>query len=264
MARRWTAAEDEQVRSHTLNQWGWKPLARRLGRSHAAVVNRAVRLRKHDPVHWCPKRRCDGAARMWMPDEDTLVMRLDQQGATLERIAAATGRTPNAVRQRLYRLRGSANPRQKVSKNERLRAATCARNGMTAAQIAARLGRSVSAIRYALRTDAWPKPASKRRPYTASDDATILAMLGAGETVAAVAKVLGRKHASVGKRARSLGALGVPVPSRPWTTAEVRRALTMHADGRSARQIARALGRTANAVQLKLARESAGRSARRS
>lgn len=93
---------------------------------------------------------------------------------------------------------------------------------------------------------------TKRRRWTAEEDARIAELSAAGMTVPAIAAAIGRTFRSTAQR---LERRGVRSPKqRAWSSAELRRARRLYDTGYSAREIAVMIGRSTPSVRRALGR----------
>lgn len=136
------------------------------------------------------------------------------------------------------------------------RAAKLWRDGLTYRQIGSRLGiepNAVAAVLHRLRRDGADLPARKAPPWSAHDDALVIAAASAGQA----ADVPGRTPAAVEKRLRDLRAAGrapVDESAAAWTAEIDELVITGYCDGRTLEQLAADVDRTAGAVFDRLER----------
>lgn len=255
--KRWTPDEDAQIKAAT---WAGYPrprsLARQLGRTVTAVMQRAAVLRQADPsIRW---GTLHGPTRPWTKPQEAELKRLAAGTAPLAKIAASLGRTSAACQSKL----GSMHRRRRWTDDDHRQAEEMRARGAKAAEIAAQLGRTVPAVHWQIKGSKPP-----RRSWTAADDAAIIEGAAARTSMATIAEQLGRTVNAVRVRANRLRRKGASAKwlkgapgRRPWTTRDVRELVAMRGRGESYPRIAAALGRTVDAcvAQMKKHRARVG------
>lgn len=176
-------------------------------------------------------------AARWTAEEDRALRALYAAQRPVKDIAAALGRSPDAVTARRRQI-GIA-PRHHVwtsREDALLRAAAAA--GVPATWIAQRLSRTPNAVRWRQRLLVGGR--SSPAPYTPAEDEAIRACFARGDDVAALAMRLGRSPDGVRRRAHTLD-VHRPVRRARWSAAEDAIVRDGYADGKTCETIARAL-----------------------
>jgi hypothetical protein len=187
-------------------------------------------------------------ASRWTRQEDATLRRQYRAGVPRQRIAAALGRSPDAVDARRRALHIPARPRTRPwsrASDDLLRAADAA--GLPLAEVARRLGRPAGAVRWRRRALGLQRPGA--RAWTPAEDQALgRAWPRGGDDLARLGRRLGRSPAALRLRAVTLG-LVQPQRRRRWQPDEDRRLRAGYAQGLTCAAIAADLpGRTARAV----------------
>jgi hypothetical protein len=187
-------------------------------------------------------------ASRWTRQEDATLRRQYRAGVPRQRIAAALGRSPDAVDARRRALHIPARPRTRPwsrAADDLLRAADAA--GLPLAEVARRLGRPAGAVRWRRRALGLQRPGA--RAWTPAEDQALgRAWPRGGDDLARLGRRLGRSPAALRLRAVTLG-LVQPQRRRRWQPDEDRRLRAGYAQGLTCAAIAADLpGRTARAV----------------
>ncbi len=153
----------------------------------------------------------------WTRLQDDALRRLYAEGRPVAEIAAAVGRSADAVtaRRRLLRVPPRRAEPWSEGEDELLRAATA--GGVSASRLAEPLRRSADAVRWRRLRLLGPVPAPRR--YTAEEDVEIRRAFVQGGDIDALARRLGRSADAVRARADVLG-VHRPRRRRRWTYAE--------------------------------------------
>lgn len=238
MAARWTAAEDRVLRGLYEAGMSLRGIGERLRRSEQAVSERrralGIPMRPRIPA--------------WTPTEDALLRAASARGIPASVVAQRLGRPAEQVRRRRRRLvaaRSSPRP-YTVEDDERLRA--CWGSGGDVESLARELGRSAGSLR--LRAQALglhrPRPRPRWRP---DEDAVVRDGYEQALSCTQIAGQLrGRSAGAVAARAAKLG---IATYGRAWSPLDDRRLLVLTGEGLPAESIARALGRTPQALLLR-------------
>jgi hypothetical protein len=197
-----------------------------------------------------PERHVGGhlMAGRWTRQQDTTLARRYRAGVPRQRIAAALGRSPDAVDARRRALGIPARPRTRPwsrAADDLVRAADAA--GLPLAEVARRLGRPAAAARW--RRHALGLQRRGARAWTPAEDQALgRAWPRGGGELARLGRRLGRSPAALRLRAVKLG-LVQPPRRRRWQPDEDRRLRAGYAQGLTCAAIAADLpGRTAPAV----------------
>jgi hypothetical protein len=186
-------------------------------------------------------------AGRWTPQQDATLRRRYRAGVPRQRIAAALGRSPDAVDARRRALGIPARPRTppwSCAADDLLRAADAAR--LPLAEVARRLGRPAAAVRWRRHALGLQRPGA--RAWTPAEDQALGRAWPRGGELARLGRRLGRSPAALRLRAVTLG-LAQPQRRRRWQPDEDRRLRTGYAHGLTCAAIAAHLpGRTAGAV----------------
>ncbi len=246
----WTPEEDAEIKAAT---WAGHPrprmLARQFGRTANAVLLRAAVLRKSDPsVRWATLR---GRTKPWTKPQ-LAELRRRAEHEPLARIAASMGRTLGSCKSKL----GSKRTIRRWTKAERRQLADLLAQGAAVQEIAAQLGRSMSAIHGQIQG---LNP--YRKPWTAVEDAAIIEGAAARTSQAKIAELLGRSVNAVRIRANKLRVKGAAAKwlkgspgRRAWTTKALRELISRRERGEPYSGIAAAMGRTQEACRSQLAK----------
>jgi hypothetical protein len=212
-----------------------------------------------------PERHVGGhlMAGRWTRQQDTTLARRYRAGVPRQRIAAALGRSPDAVDARRRALGIPARPRTRPwsrAADDLVRAADAA--GLPLAEVARRLGRPAAAVRW--RRHALGLQRRGARAWTPAEDQALgRAWPRGGGELARLGRRLGRSPAALRLRAVKLG-LVQPPRRRRWQPDEDRRLRTGYAQGLTCAAIAAHLpGRTAGAVAARARRLGLASYARR-
>jgi hypothetical protein len=235
VARRWTSADDAQLRRCYDAGVPVAEIAKALARSADALVARRALL-------GVPSRR---VRLPWSELEDQLLRSAVEAGVPATAVAGRLERSADQVRVRRRQLGlASRAPRHYAPAED-----TVLRDGWAAGveveELALRLGRSPDAVR--VRADALGlhRPARRRR-WTAAEDAIVRDGYVDDLTCRRIADDLGARTAgAIAARARKLG---LTTYARRWTSTDderLRRLVTLRSPG----EIAEALGRTPEAVR---------------
>jgi hypothetical protein len=186
-------------------------------------------------------------AGRWTQQQDTTLARRYRAGVPRQRIAAALGRSPDAVDARRRALGIPARPRTRPwsrAADDLVRAADAA--GLPLAEVARRLGRPAGAVRWRRRVLGLQRRGA--RAWTPAEDQTLGRAWRRGGELARLGRRLERSPAALRLRAVELG-LVQPPPRRRWQPDEDRRLRAGYAQGLTCAAIAADLpGRTAGAV----------------
>lgn len=235
MAPRWTSAEDAQLRRRYAHGVPVAELARELGRSADAVVAR------RELLEIAPRR----VPRPWSALEDRLLRSAVKARLPATALVEQLDRSVAQIRARRRRL-GLLVPavrRYTPAEDDLLRAAWTAGAGVD--ELARRLGRSPDSVRVHAEALDVHRPARRRR-WTAAEDASLRDGYAEGWTCRHIARILpGRTAAAVAARARKLG---LTTYARRWSRADDERLRRLQGR-RSPAEIARALGRTPEAIR---------------
>ena len=225
---------------------------RRLARAFGRAARRRTgaarsgrrRLVEQLPVNW----------RAWTADADAAVRAGYAAGAPVAYIARQVDRTANAVRLRASRLAILHHARRpwRAAEDAAVRA------GYAAGAPSARIGRQIGRTAEAVHTRAGALGLVHRMRWTADEDAALRAGRTSGRTDRAIGRELGRSRAAVTHRAALLGLAGprqakraahpAPAGGARWTAAEDAAVRQGRASGRPARDVARDIGRSHDAV----------------
>jgi hypothetical protein len=201
-------------------------------------------------------------AGRWTRQQDVTLRRRYRAGVPRQRIAAALGRSPDAVDARRRALGIPAHPRTRPwsrAADDLLRAADAA--GLPLAEVARRLGRPAAAVRW--RRHALGLQRHGARAWTPTDDQALGRAWRRGGDLARLGRRLGRSPAALRLRAVKLG-LAQPPRRRRWQPDEDRRLRAGYAQGLTCAAIAARLpGRTAPAVAARARRLGLASYARR-
>jgi len=211
-------------------------------RPHDAAASQPVPTLQPDPR---PIGNPD-RPRAWTRPEDAKLARLYASGVSLRQIAAALGRSSDAVDARRRTLRIPARPAAppwSPDEDALLRAAS--RIGLPVAEVARRLGRPPAAIRWRRRILGLQRRGSPAWS-PAEDQALTRTWAQCGDRTE-LASRLGRSPAALRLRVATLG-LTRPVPRRRWQPDDDRRLRAGYAQGLTCAAIAAHLGRTEGAV----------------
>jgi hypothetical protein len=186
-------------------------------------------------------------AGRWTQQQDATLRRRYRAGIPRQRIAAALGRSPDALDARRRALgipaRPPTHPWSRVG-DDLLRAADAA--GLPLAEVARRLGRPAAAVRW--RRHALGLQRHGPRGWTPAEDQALGRAWPRGSELARLGRRLGRSPAALRLRAVKLG-LVQPPRRRRWQPDEDRRLRIGYAQGLTCAAIAARLrGRTAPAV----------------
>jgi hypothetical protein len=186
-------------------------------------------------------------AARWTRQQDATLRRRYRAGVPRQRIAAALGRSPDAVDARRRALGIPARPRTRPwsrAADDLVRAADAAR--LPLAEVARRLGRPAGAVRW--RRHALGLQRRGARVWTPTDDQALGRAWPRGGELARLSRRLERSPAALRLRAVKLG-LVQPPPRRRWQPDEDHRLRAGYAQGLTCAAIAARLpGRTAGAV----------------
>jgi hypothetical protein len=186
-------------------------------------------------------------AGRWTRQQDATLARGYRAGVPRQRIAAALGRSPDAVDARRRALGIPAHPRTRPwsrAADDLLRAADAAR--LPLAEVARRLGRPAAAVRWRRRALGLQRRGA--RVWTPTDDQALGRAWPHGGDLARLGRRLGRSPAALRLRAVKLG-LVQPQRRRRWQPDEDRRLRAGYAQGLTCAAIAAHLpGRTAGAI----------------
>jgi hypothetical protein len=200
--------------------------------------------------------------RRWTRQQDATLARRYRAGVPRQRIAAALGRSPDAVDARRRALGIPARPRTRPwsrAADDLVRAADAA--GLPLAEVARRLGRPSGAVRW--RRHALGLQRRGAHAWTPAEDQALGRAWPRGGELARLGRRLGRSPAALRLRAVKLG-LVQPPHRRRWQPDEDRRLRTGYAQGLTCAAIAAHLpGRTAGAVAARASRLGLANYARR-
>lgn len=184
-------------------------------------------------------------AARWSTEEDRTLRRLYAANRAVREIAAALGRSTDAVTARRRQLDVTPRRRPWTAREDALLRAAAA-SGAPAAWTAARLGRTPEAVRRRHRTLIGHRPRGQR--YDAGQDDAIRRCFADGGDIGALASRLDRSADALRLRAQVLG-VHRPHQRRRWTAAEDAVVRDGYAQGWTCARIARALpGRTHGSV----------------
>jgi hypothetical protein len=190
-------------------------------------------------------------AARWTPDEDGALRALYGAQRPLTDIAAALGRSPDAVTARRRQI-GIAPRHQAWAAREDALLRAAAASGIPATWVASRLSRTPDAVRRRQRALGDGRPSAA--PYTPADDEAIRRCFAEGHDVAALAVRLGRSVGAVRRHAETVGAYR-PFRRARWTPAEDAIVRDGYADGKTCATISRALpGRSPTSVAARAGR----------
>jgi len=200
--------------------------------------------------------------RRWTRQQDATLARRYRAGVPRQRIAAALGRSTDAVDARRRALGIPARPRTRPwsrAADDLVRAADAA--GLPLAEVARRLGRPSGAVRW--RRHALGLQRRGAHAWTPAEDQALGRAWPRGGELARLGRRLGRSPAALRLRAVKLG-LVQPPHRRRWQPDEDRRLRTGYAQGLTCAAIAAHLpGRTAGAVAARASRLGLANYARR-
>jgi hypothetical protein len=186
-------------------------------------------------------------AARWTRQQDATLARRYRAGVPRQRIAAALGRSPDAVDARRRALGIPARPPTRPwsrAADDLLRAADAAR--LPLAEVARRLGRPAGAVRWRRRALGLQRRGA--RAWTPAEDQALGRAWPQGSDLARLGRHSGRSPAALRLRAVTLG-LVQPPRRRRWQPDEDRRLCAGYAQGLTCAAIAAHLpGRTAQAV----------------
>jgi hypothetical protein len=198
----------------------------------------------------------------WTRQQDATLRRQYRAGVPRQRIAAALGRSPDAVDARRRALGIPAHQRSRPwsrAADDLLRAADAAR--LPLAEVARRLGRPAAAVRW--RRHLLGLQRRGARAWTPAEDQALGRVWRRGGELARLGRRLGRSPAALRLRAVKLG-LVQPPPRRRWQPDEDHRLRAGYAQGLTCAAIAARLpGRTAGAVAARASRLGLASYARR-
>jgi hypothetical protein len=184
-------------------------------------------------------------AASWTADEDRALRALYGTQRLVNDIAAALGRSPDAVTARRRQI-GLAPRDQAWTAREDALLRAAAASGVPATWVARRLSRTPDAVRW--RQRALVGPRSSAVPYTPAEDEAIRRCFADRDDPAALARRLGRSVGALRRHAETLGAYR-PVRRAPWSPAEDAIVRDGYADGKTCAAISRALpGRSPTSV----------------
>ena len=182
----------------------------------------------------------------WTRTQEEALRRLYERGRSVDEIATALGRSPDAVVARRRHLRVPARGAAGWSPREDALLRLAVRNGVSAAWLSNRLGRTPEAVRWRKRK--LLGHAAAPQPYTAREDEAIRRRFADRGDLDALARDLGRSVDAVRLRAETLGAHH-PKRRRRWSFAEDAIVRDGYDAGRSCASIAGELtGRSADSV----------------
>lgn len=190
-------------------------------------------------------------APRWTPDEDRALRAMYGTQRAVKDIAAALGRSPDAVTARRRQI-GIAPRHQAWTAREDALLCAAAAGGVPATWVAERLSRTPDAVRWRQRALIGRRAGAA--PYTPAEDDAIRQCFAAGGDVASLARRLGR---SVGAVHRHAEALGTHRPSRRarWIPSEDATVRDGYAAGMTCAAISRALpGRSPTSVAARARR----------
>jgi hypothetical protein len=176
-------------------------------------------------------------AARWTTDEDRALRTLYATQRPVKDIAAALGRSPDAVTARRRQI-GIAPRHQAWSAREDALLRAAATSGIPATWVAGRLSRTPDAVRW--RQRALVGRRSSPDPYTPDEDEAIRECFGEGHDVAALALRLGRSVGAVRRHAETLG-VHRPIRRARWSVAEDAIVRDGYADGKTCATISRSL-----------------------
>jgi hypothetical protein len=201
-------------------------------------------------------------AARWTRQQDATLRRRYRAGVPRQLIAAALGRSPDAVDARRRALGIPAHPRTRPwsrAADDLVRAADAAR--LPLAEVARRLGRPAAAVRWRRRALGLQRRGA--RAWTPAEDQALGRAWRRGGELARLGRRLGRSPAALRLRAVTLGLVQPPRRCR-WQPDEDRRLRAGYAQGLTCAAIAGDLpGRTAGAVAARARRLGLASYARR-
>jgi hypothetical protein len=266
----WTPKDDRVLRQLVRAGGSADEIAARLGRTRAAVHCRA-RIQGLS-FRAARRRGLENHFAPWTRKDDEAIRQLMRAGLPPSKIAAKLGRTPAALTSHTSRgglylrtpRRGTVPPNHLASwtTREHTTLRRLARSGVPVTQIAARLGRTPSAVTQraflegiSLRSGR-PGAPEHRAPWTPRDVGALRRLLRADTPVTEVAARLGRTVRAIRKRALVAGISFREVPRRGraarhytlWTPKDVRALRRLAREGESVAAIAAELGRSPSTV----------------
>lgn len=253
--RRYTPSEDAEIIAAAVMGRPWALVARKQGRSRRAVAQRATDLRRAGVV--CPRKQKRGPRRPWPDADKQRVKDTWDGGGSMRELAAALGRTENAVRS-MARALGCEVVQKHHRPHERKRLTARVLHLLDRGCSLEDIGEELDVHPDTVRR--WAKAAGRHvgrrppRPWTLAEDDRLRRGCEANEPTASMAADLDRTTKSVEARRRKLGLVKVRKSIRQgWTAAELRRAADMRDNGVHPREIGKALGRSESSVRGALA-----------
>lgn len=251
----WTKEEDAALVAASYTRATWKNIAGRFGRSESAVVSRAKNLRQQG-ASVALRSRSHERRRPWTDAQRERVRSGLERNESIEEIASDVGRSRESVRSEVWRIAGARAYKRHHPNKRRLlakEAIEMSKQGSSLPEIAEHFGVGIEAIRRWCRKLGHDPSKWTRREYTLADDDRIRAGYAAGEGYKKIAAAMGRTPASVRMRAKKLGVTKVQrVLRKPWTAAELARAVSMRESGETYKAIGEALGRSYASVKSAL------------
>ena len=104
----WTTEETEELKQMAADGVSRTDISQQLGRSPGAVKMKLQSLGLYVPKP---------AARPWTPEDEDALVKMYREGSSFAALAAAFGRTENAILSRLIRLRAAVLPEEAGKKS---------------------------------------------------------------------------------------------------------------------------------------------------
>jgi hypothetical protein len=190
-------------------------------------------------------------AARWTPDEDRALRALYATQRPVKGIAAALGRSPDAVTARRRQI-GVAPRHQAWTARENALLCAAAASGVPATWVARHLSRTPDAVRWRQRAVIGPRRSAA--PYTPAEDEAIRRCFADRDDLAALARRLDRSVGALRRHAETLGAYR-PVRRAAWSPAEDAIVRDGYAAGQTCAAISRTLpGRSPTSVAARARR----------
>ncbi|KXT17854.1 hypothetical protein AC579_5883 [Pseudocercospora musae] len=230
----WTAKDLQNLKQMYEKGIQRRDIAKRLGRSRAAVTARIFHAR--ETQKWTP------TVQRWDEIQEKKLLALRDQGKTFVEIGRILGRPGRNVSNKFRQLRPGTTGARKWTNEEHEIASKLHSKGYSVRQIARELKRTPRTVKY------YQLLGNQYRPKTSDEEFEMFEMHEAGFATCAIADKLGRRPNTV----RSwLEPKPKPVNMRRFTPSEDARLLQLRTSRKSWKEVRDAMGPDRNTLQLR-------------